>query len=52
LVRSPINLSDFPHPAKLSRGAPDPGADSDEVLAELGFSLEEIAALQRDEVIR
>ena len=52
LVRSPINLSDFPHPAKLSRGAPDPGADGDEVLAELGFSLEEIAALQRDEVIR
>lgn len=51
LVRSPINLSDFPHPAKLSRGAPDPGADSDDVLAELGFSSEEIAALQRDEVI-
>jgi crotonobetainyl-CoA:carnitine CoA-transferase CaiB-like acyl-CoA transferase len=51
LVRSPINLSEFPHPAKLSRGAPDPGADSADVLAQLGFSPEEIAALRRDEVI-
>jgi crotonobetainyl-CoA:carnitine CoA-transferase CaiB-like acyl-CoA transferase len=51
LVRSPINLSDFPHPAKLSRGAPDPGADGDDVLAELGFRSDEIAALQRNEVI-
>ena len=34
LVRSPINLSRFPHAEAFKRAAPDPGCDSDVVLAE------------------
>ena len=37
LVRSPINLAAFPHPGRLRSAAPDPGADSDTILAEFGF---------------
>ena len=51
LVRSPINLSEFPHPDKLSRGAPDPGADGVAVLTELGFSDHEITKLRDQDVI-
>lgn len=46
LVRSPINMSRFPHPGHLRRGAPDPGQDSRDVLASFGFSEAEIATLQ------
>ena len=51
LVRSPINLSSFPHPASLRRAAPDTGADGEEVLRGLGFAVEEITALQKAGVI-
>ena len=51
LVRSPINLSSFPHPASLRRAAPDTGADGEEVLRGLGFAPEEITALQKAGVI-
>ena len=51
LVRSPINLSSFPHPASLRRAAPDAGADGEEVLRGLGFAAEEIMALQKAGVI-
>ena len=46
LVRSPINLSSFPHPSSLNRAAPDPGADGQDVLSELGFAKDEIKALK------
>jgi len=46
LVRSPINLSKFPHGPSLQRAAPDPGADGVDVLAGLGFSDDEIDALR------
>jgi crotonobetainyl-CoA:carnitine CoA-transferase CaiB-like acyl-CoA transferase len=46
LVRSPINLSEFPHGPSLQRAAPDPGADGVDVLAGLGFSDDEIDALR------
>ena len=46
LVRSPINLSEFPHGPSLERAAPDPGADAVDVLAGLGFSDDEIDALR------
>jgi crotonobetainyl-CoA:carnitine CoA-transferase CaiB-like acyl-CoA transferase len=46
LVRSPINLSRFPHPAEFSTAAPDPGEDSEAVLEEFGISAERIAALR------
>ena len=51
LVRSPINLSRFPHAESFRNAAPDPGKDSADVLASLGFSRAEIDALQRDQVI-
>lgn len=51
LVRSPINLSSFPHPASLRRAAPDTGADGEDVLRGLGFVADEIAALQKAGVI-
>jgi crotonobetainyl-CoA:carnitine CoA-transferase CaiB-like acyl-CoA transferase len=46
LVRTPINLSRFPHPAAFASAAPDPGADSEQVLREFGFSAERIQALK------
>ena len=51
LVRSPINLSSFPHPASLGRAAPDTGADGEDILRGLGFAADEIAALQKSGVI-
>ena len=51
LVRSAINLSDFPHAPSLQRAAPDPGADGKEVLEDLGFGDNEITALRASGVI-
>ena len=51
LVRSPINLSSFPHPASLSRAAPDTGANGEDILLGLGFATDEIAVLQKSGVI-
>ena len=46
LIRSPINLSGFPHPERFDHAAPDPGADSDRVLIEFGFATNEIEELR------
>ena len=51
LVRSPINLSSFPHPPQLDHGAPDPGADSRSVLQSLGIGDDEIQQLQQQGII-
>ncbi len=51
LIRSPINLSAFPQPAAFERAGPDPGGDSDEVLAELGLTAADIASLRSAGVI-
>lgn len=51
LIRSPINLSASPQPARFNRAAPDPGEDSDAVLAGLGLSEREVQALRADGVI-
>ena len=51
LVRSPINLSSFPHREKLDHGAPDPGADSRSVLESLGISDDEIQELEQRGII-
>jgi len=51
LIRSPINLSRFPQPARFRRAAPDPGADSVELLVELGIDQARIAALKDAGVI-
>jgi crotonobetainyl-CoA:carnitine CoA-transferase CaiB-like acyl-CoA transferase len=51
LIRSPINLSAFPQPPRFQRAAPDPGADSEAVLSELGLAPSRIAALKDDGVV-
>lgn len=51
LVRSPINLSAFPQADRFDTAAPDPGADADAILGELGCGQDEIDALRADGVI-
>ncbi len=51
LLRSPINLSAFPQPDRFDRAAPDPGADSESILRELGCGPGEIDTLRADGVI-
>jgi len=48
LVRSPINLSRCPHPERFHHAAPDPGADSDELLRELGYDDAAIETMKQD----
>ena len=50
LLRSPINLSGFPHPEQFNVHAPDPGENSKEILTELGFDHAQINALIRNDV--
>jgi crotonobetainyl-CoA:carnitine CoA-transferase CaiB-like acyl-CoA transferase len=51
LVRSPINLSLFPHEAAFDNAAPDPGYDSQNVLVDFGIASERIDALKSAGVI-
>ncbi|MCY4342089.1 MAG: CaiB/BaiF CoA-transferase family protein [Gammaproteobacteria bacterium] len=51
LIRSPINLSAHPQGDRFERAAPDPGQDSEAVLAELGCAPSEVEALRRTGVI-
>ena len=51
LVRSPINLSQFPQSESFDNAAPDPGANSVEVLEQLGFNQLRISKLQEEGVI-
>lgn len=46
LIRSPINLSGFPHPDRFHHAAPDPGEQTDELLDELGYDASAIAAMR------
>ena len=46
LIRSPINLSRFPHPARFDHAAPDPGQDSDAILSDLGVPTERVQELR------
>jgi len=50
LVRTPINLSRFPHPEHFL-AAPDPGEHTDAVLQELGYDQARIDELRREGAI-
>lgn len=51
LVRSPINLSQFPQSERFDNAAPDTGQDSRAVLADMGISNDRIEALLADGVV-
>lgn len=51
LVRSPINLSAFPHPEHFQYAGPDPGEHSAELLRELGYGDDEIDRMKAEEVV-
>ncbi len=42
LVRSPINLSAFPHRGRFDRAAPDPGEDTNSLLESMGYDLDSL----------
>lgn len=46
LIRTPINLSRFPHPDRFKRPGPELGEHTAEILAEAGLSETEIAELR------
>jgi len=48
LVRSPINLSGFPHPDRFHHAAPDPGEQTDDLLRELGYDAAAIDAMKSE----
>jgi crotonobetainyl-CoA:carnitine CoA-transferase CaiB-like acyl-CoA transferase len=48
LVRSPINLSAFPHPERFHHAGPDPGEQSQALLQELGFGAKEIEGMMEE----
>jgi crotonobetainyl-CoA:carnitine CoA-transferase CaiB-like acyl-CoA transferase len=50
LIRSPINMSGFPHPPQFAVHAPDPGENSEEILCDLGYNPGEIESFMREEV--
>jgi len=51
LLRSPINLSQFPHAERFHHAAPDPGEHTDAVLQELGYDQAVIDELHRESAI-
>ena len=51
LLRSPINLSRFPHPPRFLRAGPDPGEQSAELLQELGYDGTQIASMMQQGVV-
>ncbi|MGO4328990.1 CaiB/BaiF CoA transferase family protein [Cupriavidus sp. 2TAF22] len=46
LIRSPINLSSFPHPDQFHHAAPDPGEQTEALMTELGYAPDEIERLK------
>ena len=48
LIRTPINLSLFPHPDRLDRSAPDPGDNGSEILYGFGFEDSEIERFREE----
>ncbi len=51
LLRSPINMSEFPQGPEFDCAAPDPGQDTAEVLAHHGYTPEQIERLRDCEAI-
>ena len=45
LIRSPINLSRFPHQPEFHHAAPDPGENREEVLRDFGYDDDEVHRL-------
>ena len=52
LVRSPINLSAFPHDEKFHHAGPDNGEHTEQIMAEMGFDFNEIEEMKQKGVIQ
>ncbi len=48
LIRSPINLSAFPHPERFHHAGPDPGEHSRAILQELGYDASAIDRMTQE----
>ena len=51
LVGQAINLTRTPEPARFRRPTPGLGEHTDEILSELGYDAERVAALKEKEVV-
>jgi crotonobetainyl-CoA:carnitine CoA-transferase CaiB-like acyl-CoA transferase len=51
IVGQPIVMERTPQPKKMRRATPELGENTDEVLTELGYSKEKIAALHAKNVV-
>jgi formyl-CoA transferase len=51
VVRQPVNLSDRPQPQVFRHATPDAGANTDEILQEMGIPADEIARLHKADAI-
>ena len=51
LVRTPINLSAFPHHGVFHHAGPQPGEHTDEILSEFGYTAEEVNRFRSEEII-
>jgi crotonobetainyl-CoA:carnitine CoA-transferase CaiB-like acyl-CoA transferase len=51
VVGQAVNLTTTPQPDTLRRATPDLGEHTDEILAELGYDAEKIAALHKNDIV-
>ena len=51
LLRSPINLSKFPHPDRFHHAGPVAGQHNHEILTEFGYDVDSITELEQSGAI-
>ena len=51
LVRTPINLSAFPHDGEFHHSGPQPGEHTEEILTEFGYTAEQVAEFRSRNIV-